>query len=53
MKIKSVIEKRVIIINGKEYVREITNWTTSVKEASENGIVFDEEFDIVEWIEEA
>lgn len=51
MKIKSVTLKTVITINGKEFIREEMDYTQSIKDARDDGIVIHDENDIFEWIE--
>lgn len=51
MKIAQVICKTIIIINGVEHIRSETDWTESIKSAQDNGIFFDDEEDIFDWIE--
>ena len=50
MKISSVIEKHVVIINGKEHVLSSTSWTESVKDAKQHGVEFEDENDVIDWI---
>jgi hypothetical protein len=50
MKIKSVVRKVVIVINGVEHVVSQCDWTVSIDEAQADGLVVDDE-DILAWIE--
>jgi hypothetical protein len=54
MKIKSVIKKTVVVVNGKEIVLLQSDWTQSVKDAKEAGMKFNDTQKVVDWvIEEA
>jgi hypothetical protein len=50
MQIKSVIEKQVVIINGKEYLMKVTNWTSATKRAIRNKIELNNENEVAEWV---
>ena len=51
MKIKSVVRKIVIVINGVEHVVSECDWTESIDEANEDGMIENNK-DIIDWIEE-
>ena len=50
MKIKSVTQKVVIVINGVEHIRGETDWTESILNAQKDGLIKENE-DIFDWIE--
>ena len=51
MKIESVVRKIVIVINGVEHVVSECDWTESIDEANEDGMIENNK-DIIDWIEE-
>lgn len=50
MKIESVVRKIVIVINGVEHVVSECDWTGSIDEANEDGMIENNK-DIIDWIE--
>ena len=50
MKIESVVRKIVIVINGVEHVVSECDWTESIVEANEDGMMIENNKDIIDWI---
>lgn len=51
MEIKNIEVRYTIVINGVVYERKIENWTESVKTAQKNGVEFNSDKDVIDWIE--
>jgi hypothetical protein len=52
MKIKEVIVRTVVVINGIEYIRNQEDWTQSINDGEKEGIKFIKNQDVFDWVGE-
>jgi hypothetical protein len=50
MKIKAVVKKTVVVVNGKSITLLVCDWTQSVKEAEKDGKKFKTAQAVVDWV---